>query len=147
MTSRLTAPPHTSQIPNIPEFVIQHSSENTGKKTKAGTKGFSTGRWNKLEHYVFVEGLRIFGKNWKKVESIIPTRSGTQIRSHAQKFFQRIEKEFSPPDIPKFVLETMYLPGMIIQLNILEGYNESDNPRTELVASGMLLESMNIQVN
>lgn len=32
-------------------------------------------------------GLRIYGKNWKKIEQLVQTRTGTQIRSHAQKFF------------------------------------------------------------
>ena len=39
-------------------------------------------------------GLKKFGKNWKRVEAFIGTRTGTQIRSHAQKFFNRIRKEF-----------------------------------------------------
>ena len=37
--------------------------------------------------------MSIFGRDWKRVESHIGTRSGAQIRSHAQKFFNRIEKE------------------------------------------------------
>ncbi len=37
--------------------------------------------------------MSLFGKDWKKVENHIGTRSGAQIRSHAQKFFNRVEKE------------------------------------------------------
>ena len=37
--------------------------------------------------------MSLFGREWKKVENHIGTRSGAQIRSHAQKFFNRIEKE------------------------------------------------------
>jgi len=37
----------------------------------------------------------MFGKNWKKVEEHIGTRSGAQIRSHAQKYFNRLEKEIT----------------------------------------------------
>ena len=39
-----------------------------------------------LTYLVFV-ALRLYGKEWKKVENHIKTRSGAQIRSHAQKFF------------------------------------------------------------
>ncbi len=59
-----------------------------------------SGRWDKAEHQRFLEGnkitisfiaLRIYGKNWKKVEEHVKTRSGPQIRSHAQKYFQKVE--------------------------------------------------------
>lgn len=52
-----------------------------------------TGRWTKEEHQRFVEGLNKFGKNWKKVEEFVGSRTGAQIRSHAQKFFNRIQRE------------------------------------------------------
>ena len=32
-------------------------------------------------------------KDWKKVEDFLGTRTGAQIRSHAQKYFLRIEDE------------------------------------------------------
>ncbi len=37
--------------------------------------------------------LEKFGKNWKQVEEYIGTRTGAQIRSHAQKYFNKINKE------------------------------------------------------
>jgi len=37
-------------------FKVSHSSETQRMRTKAGKKGYSTGRWTKLEHFVFVEG-------------------------------------------------------------------------------------------
>jgi len=42
-------------------------------------------------------GLRIYGKNWKKIEQLVQTRSGSQIRSHAQKFFLK-NKSAEPID-------------------------------------------------
>eukprot|EP01017_Pseudomicrothorax_dubius_P039353 TRINITY_DN6013_c0_g1_i6.p1 TRINITY_DN6013_c0_g1~~TRINITY_DN6013_c0_g1_i6.p1 ORF type:complete len:317 (+),score=80.15 TRINITY_DN6013_c0_g1_i6:116-1066(+) len=53
-----------------------------------------SGRWTKSEHMKFLEGLKTYGKNWKKVEDFVGSRSGAQIRSHAQKFFNRLEKEY-----------------------------------------------------
>ncbi len=37
-------------------------------------------------------GLSIFGKNWKKIEDVVLTRNGAQIRSHAQKYFLKLKK-------------------------------------------------------
>lgn len=33
-----------------------------------------------------------YGKDWKKVENYVKTRSGSQVRSHAQKFFSKMQK-------------------------------------------------------
>ena len=55
---------------------------------------FSTaGRWTKPEHDAFVEGLRLYGKEWKRVAKLIPTRTVVQIRTHAQKYFQKLAKD------------------------------------------------------
>lgn len=58
-------------------------------------KSFHTnGRWTSEEHRLFIEGLAKYGKDWKKIEEFIQTRDGAQIRSHAQKFFLRMTKEY-----------------------------------------------------
>lgn len=44
---------------------------------------FNTGRWSKEEHEKFMEGLQMYGKDWKKVQEYVGTRSSTQARSHA----------------------------------------------------------------
>ena len=43
-------------------------------------------------------GLKLYGRDWKKVEGFLRTRTGAQIRSHAQKFFNRITREFGAED-------------------------------------------------
>jgi SHAQKYF class myb-like DNA-binding protein len=50
------------------------------------------GRWSLMEHIRFLEALKNYGKNWKKVEEQVATRTSTQARSHAQKFFANIIK-------------------------------------------------------
>jgi len=54
--------------------------------------GRKNGRWSMMEHVRFLEALKNFGKNWKKVEEYVATRTSTQARSHAQKFFANIIK-------------------------------------------------------
>ncbi|KAI9918644.1 hypothetical protein PsorP6_012110 [Peronosclerospora sorghi] len=47
------------------------------------------GRWTKKEHELFLEGLERFGKSWKKIGSLVHTRTLVQIRTHAQKYLQK----------------------------------------------------------
>jgi len=72
-----------------------NSSTTATKDTSNKFSSRSAGRWTKEEHQKFVEGLRKYGKNWKEVEAFVGTRNGAQIRSHAQKFFNRLEREYS----------------------------------------------------
>ncbi|CAN0084197.1 unnamed protein product, partial [Ectocarpus sp. 12 AP-2014] len=52
----------------------------------------NTGRWTYDEHRLFLRGLELHGKGWKKIASLIKTRTVVQIRTHAQKYFQKIAK-------------------------------------------------------
>ena len=52
----------------------------------------NTGRWTQEEHALFLEGLKLHGKGWKKIAGLIETRTVVQIRTHAQKYFQKLEK-------------------------------------------------------
>jgi SHAQKYF class myb-like DNA-binding protein len=47
----------------------------------------SSGRWTKAEHEKFLKAVKVHGKSWKTVQKYIGTRSATQVRSHAQKYF------------------------------------------------------------
>ena len=51
------------------------------------------GRWTREEHELFLKALNEYGREWKKVAKKIKTRSSAQIRSHAQKYFQKLSKE------------------------------------------------------
>ena len=50
------------------------------------------GRWTDDEHRRFLEGLKMYGKDWRMIEEHIGTRTCSQIRSHAQKYFLRYDK-------------------------------------------------------
>ena len=54
--------------------------------------GNTIGRWSREEHKNFIEAIIKFGNNWKKVQEYVNSRTSTQARSHAQKFFEKIKK-------------------------------------------------------
>ena len=41
---------------------------------------------------MFLDGLKVHGKGWKQIAQMIKTRSVVQIRTHAQKYFQKLSK-------------------------------------------------------
>ena len=51
------------------------------------------GRWTKEEIARFDEGYLLYGKKWKLIKKHVGTRSGDQIRSHAQKVMRRLGQE------------------------------------------------------
>jgi SHAQKYF class myb-like DNA-binding protein len=54
-----------------------------------------TGRWTKMEHELFLRALKKFGKEWKRVAAMVGTRTVVQTRTHAQKYFQKLQKAIS----------------------------------------------------
>ena len=67
------------------------SRDESKDDSNKSDKGSNNGRWSKEEHKRFITALEKFGKNWKKVEAFVASRSGTQVRSHAQKYFLKAE--------------------------------------------------------
>ena len=78
-----------------PENIEQNNdskNENEMNKSNSNSNEYNSGRWSNEEHNKFIEGILKFGNEWKKVQNIIKTRTSTQARSHAQKFFLRLKK-------------------------------------------------------
>jgi len=80
-TTKKAAPPSSPPRPKSPE---SYRVVETGKEY--------TGRWTKEEHDDFLAGLKIHGKDWKKVAARVKTRTVVQIRTHAQKYLQKLQK-------------------------------------------------------
>ena len=64
----------------------------TSQSGSHGTQSENTGRWTAEEHRLFLQGLEQHGKGWKKIASLIKSRTVVQIRTHAQKYFQKLAK-------------------------------------------------------
>ena len=52
-----------------------------------------TGRWSKEESLMFEEAYKEHGHNWKEIAKILKTRSSNQVRSHAQKYLLKKQRE------------------------------------------------------
>lgn len=53
------------------------------------TKG---SQWTAEEHQSFLRAYEAHGKDWRKVKEEVGTRTITQVRSHAQKYFLKLKR-------------------------------------------------------
>ena len=80
-----------NHLSNLSDNGSSHKKKSSPKK-KAGSGFENTGRWTSDEHQLFLNGLDSYGKEWKKIAELIKTRTVVQIRTHAQKYFQKVAK-------------------------------------------------------
>ena len=73
--------------------VVEESDHSTSTSTAVTTIGKTTGRWTVDEHDAFLRGLARFGREWKRVAQLIPSRTAAQVRSHAQKYLHHMEQQ------------------------------------------------------
>lgn len=87
-------PPHLSKKSkkkkNAPTVTM--ATAPSAAPGSAAAQGENTGRWTAEEHRLFLQGLEQHGKGWKKIASLIKSRTVVQIRTHAQKYFQKLAK-------------------------------------------------------
>ena len=112
-SNTLTESDSESPLPyNQPFPELNHSQRDSSslniKETQTSTKHLRQGRWSPEEHNLFLEGLVLYSNEWKRVQEHIGTRSSTQSRSHAQKFFIRIRSKLSSIHNKKEIKEKIY---------------------------------------
>jgi SHAQKYF class myb-like DNA-binding protein len=79
----------TRYLRNKKKRIYQEFETN---QLKDSSKGYHTGRWTQEEHKKFIQGLFLYGNDWKQIQNLIETRSCPQARSHAQKFFVKLQR-------------------------------------------------------
>lgn len=95
--------------PNPPQtfhfFDPFHMEDQSKKVRKPYTITKSRENWTDQEHDKFLEALHLFDRDWKKIEAFVGSKTVIQIRSHAQKYFMKVQKngtsEHVPPPRPK----------------------------------------------
>ncbi|XP_038885137.1 protein REVEILLE 6 isoform X3 [Benincasa hispida] len=103
IASLRTATPPTSTSNSVAAFPVSEDASKKIRKPYTITK--SRESWTEQEHDKFLEALQLFDRDWKKIEAFVGSKTVIQIRSHAQKYFLKIQKsgksEHVPPPRPK----------------------------------------------
>eukprot|EP00250_Pteridium_aquilinum_P013311 c21265_g1_i2 orf=486-1439(+) len=85
--------------------VVSTAEDMSKKVRKPYTITKSRESWTEQEHDKFLEALQLFDRDWKKIEAFVGSKTVIQIRSHAQKYFLKVQKngtgEHVPPPRPK----------------------------------------------
>jgi SHAQKYF class myb-like DNA-binding protein len=90
---RLIARPHQphAAMPQMPQL-SGNINPNALRTSRADRSNISYGRWSETEQSAFVLGLELHGKNWKKIQPMVRTRTLTQLRTHAQKYYAKLAR-------------------------------------------------------
>lgn len=69
-------------------------TESKASPEQDESRKIAVGRWTDEEHNLFLEALEAFPyRAWKKIATRIQTRTVVQIRTHAQKYYQKLSKK------------------------------------------------------
>ena len=83
----------------------EHAHTPNKKKNRPYTITKQRESWTDAEHTKFLEALKLYNREWKMIEAYVGTKTVIQIRSHAQKYFLKVQKlgtgEHVPPPRPK----------------------------------------------
>ncbi|KAG8059871.1 hypothetical protein GUJ93_ZPchr0002g24405 [Zizania palustris] len=94
-----------NQPPAPPDGAGASGDDASKKVRKPYTITKSRESWTEQEHDKFLEALQLFDRDWKKIEAFVGSKTVIQIRSHAQKYFLKVQKngtsDHVPPPRPK----------------------------------------------
>ena len=146
---------------SLVKFIIKKpllfNVENTLNLSKK--KKENSGKWSNDEHDKFLNGLELYGINWKKFNNLIKTRTLLQVRSHAQKFYLKMKLCKNEDLGINFTLNSIRnLNDMINQIksinnnyNIVNIFkylnNEYDNSKGKFKKRAIDVNIFNVEIN
>jgi SHAQKYF class myb-like DNA-binding protein len=107
-------------------------TSNSFTQSKSYSSSSGRGRWTKEEHNLFLEALKLYGKNWEMIEKFVKTRDASHTRSHAQKFFTKLVKFLAGDEGIEYIPDAeVYLE--ILQRKILKPRRKrTDHPKVKI---------------
>ena len=84
-------------------FNIENESLELNEDENDNNNNIINGRWSQKEHLLFIKGCLLYNNNWKMVQNYIQTRSCSQIRSHSQKYFYKLNKKYQNNNVTKIL--------------------------------------------
>ncbi|KAJ1468437.1 hypothetical protein T484DRAFT_1984223 [Baffinella frigidus] len=79
--------------------IIEGFSQSKPAPRQQPSPGSQTRYWSDEEHQKFLEGVNKFGaKDVRAISFVVGTRTATQVRSHAQKFFMKLASQNKSSD-------------------------------------------------
>ncbi len=78
---------------------LDTKSSSSGHTKNTANQVTNEGPWSEEEHAKFLQGLQEMGRNWTKIaKDYVKSRVRTQVASHAQKYFKKMNKGSTPSD-------------------------------------------------
>lgn len=91
--SSYSIPPMTASFKNTNANSVVPQNKTRTRKPYTITKQREI--WSDHEHSRFLQALHLYGRDWRKIEAHVVTKTVIQIRSHAQKYFLKLQKDAS----------------------------------------------------
>jgi len=106
---KVQTPTHSPQLGDRFEHLRVSSPYSSPSGSPKARKPYTATKqrenWSPEEHQRFVEAVRLYRRDWKQIEKYVGSKNVIQIRSHAQKYFMKLQKANSgdkvPPPRPK----------------------------------------------
>eukprot|EP00584_Thalassiosira_punctigera_P025366 CAMPEP_0172577178 /NCGR_PEP_ID=MMETSP1067-20121228/138100_1 /TAXON_ID=265564 ORGANISM="Thalassiosira punctigera, Strain Tpunct2005C2" /NCGR_SAMPLE_ID=MMETSP1067 /ASSEMBLY_ACC=CAM_ASM_000444 /LENGTH=313 /DNA_ID=CAMNT_0013369863 /DNA_START=125 /DNA_END=1066 /DNA_ORIENTATION=+ len=86
----------SKQLLVSPFAVSQQSQENANIQESTiqavSIKAENTGRWTAEEHRLFLAASSQYGNKWRKIAAHLQTRTASQVRTHALKYYAKVNE-------------------------------------------------------
>ena len=108
--------------------IIKKFVTNNSDKIKYG---LGDGKWSFDEHIKYIEGIAMYGKNWSNISKYVGTRTPIQVRSHSQKFYDKLKTIINNEFDINF--QNKNIKNIFDMLYLIKERNKSNNNEKEYI--------------